>query len=221
MTCGETGVARRVKSGIALSGGLFVYLYPRLAGRAGDLEGFARDLSRGLGFVLSVVVPIAVGLLAVRDWIVRIVFTGEFSHMVDLMVYSVLGDIAAILGEVLKLAVLASGPPRTYIVVGLVTEGLYLGIFVLGLHAVGLSGAVGAYLVAGLLGLPICGAVLIRRVQLKFSPRLVIQLLTAVPVVGLTTLVALGAWTSRGLALTVALVWVAVWRRELQSGCRY
>jgi O-antigen/teichoic acid export membrane protein len=206
---------------IALSGGVFVYLYPRLAGRLGDLEGFSHDLSRGLGFVLSVVVPIAIGLLAVRDWIVRMVFTTEFSRMVDLMAYSMLGDMAAIVGEVLKLALLASGPARTYAIVGLVTEGLYLGVFALGLHVFGLPGATGSYLVASLLGLPICGVVLIRRGQLKVSARLVLQLLLTVPVVGLTTLAPLGAWTSRGLAIAVALVWVAVWRRELLSGCRY
>jgi O-antigen/teichoic acid export membrane protein len=206
---------------IALSGGLFVYLYPRLAGRSGDLEGFSHDLSRGLGFVLSVVVPIAIGLLAVRDWIVRMVFTTEFSRMVDLMAYSMLGDMAAIVGEVLKLALLASGPARTYAIVGLVTEGVYLGVFALGLHVFGLPGATGSYLVASLLGLPICGVVLIRRGQLRLSPRLFLQLLLTVPVVGLTTLAPLGAWTSRGLAIAVALVWVAVWRRELLSGCRY
>jgi O-antigen/teichoic acid export membrane protein len=206
---------------IALSGGLFVYLYPRLAARSGNLEGFSHELSRGLSFVLTVVVPIAIGLLAVRDWIVRMVFTAEFSPMVGLMAYSMLGDMVAIVGEVLKLALLASGTARTYAMVGLVTEGLYLGAFALGLRVFGLRGAAGSYLVASLLALPICGVVLIRRGQLKLSPRLVLQLVFAIPAVGITTLAPLGVWTSRGLAIAVALVWVAAWRRELLSGCRY
>ena len=203
---------------IALSGGLFVYFYPRLAGLSGDVEGFSRELSRGISFVLSVVVPIAVCLLAVRDWIVRAVFTAKFSPMVDLLAYSTLGDMATIVGEVLKLALLASGPPRTYAVVGLVTEGLYLGAFALGLHGFGLRGAVGSYLIASVLALPICGVILIRRGQLKLTRRLVLQLVLTAPAVGIIALAPLDAWTSRGLAIGMALVWVAAWRRELLSG---
>lgn len=203
---------------IALSGGLFVYFYPRLAGLSGDPEGFSRELSRGIGFVLSVVVPIAVCLFAARDWIVRAVFTPKFSPMVDLLAYSTLGDMATIVGEVLKLALLASGPPRTYALVGLVTEGLYLGVFALGLHGFGLRGAAGSYLVAGVLAVPICGIILSRRGQLKLTRRLLLQLVLTVPAVGLTALAPLGSWTSRGLAIGVALGWVTAWRRELLSG---
>ncbi len=167
------------------------------------------------------VLPVAVGLIAVRDWIVRIVFSHEFEPMIQLLGYSMVGDMATIVGEVLKFAILASGASRTYAVLGLVTEAVYLGAFCLGLQAFGLPGAVGAYLVASLLGVMICAAVLVRRGRLRLSGRLTCQLLLALPIVGAVTILPWGGASTPVLAIAVAAGWVAIWWRELRSGWQY
>jgi O-antigen/teichoic acid export membrane protein len=216
---GTMGLSRQYT--IALSGGLFVYLYPRLGARANDLDDFAQELARGLGFALAVVVPAGVGLIAFRDWIVRIVFSHEFEPMIQLMGYSMLGDMATIVGEVLKLAILASGASRTYAALGLVTEAVYLGAFWVGLHAFGLPGAVGAYLAASLLGVVICGAALVRRGRLRLSARLTSQLLLALPIAAVVTIAPWGGGTTRVVAIVLGAAWMAIWWRELRSGWQY
>ncbi len=216
---GTMGLSRQYT--IALSGGLFVYLYPRLGARSNDLDDFAEELVRGLGFALAVVVPVAVGLIAFRDWIVRIVFSHEFEPMIQLMGYSMVGDMATIVGEVLKLAILASGASRTYAVLGLVTEVVYLGAFWLGLHAFGLPGAVGAYLVASLLGVVICGVALVRLGRLRLSVRLTSQLLLALPIAAVVAIAPWGGGTTPVLAIALAAGWMAIWWRELRSAWQY
>jgi hypothetical protein len=152
---------------------------------------------------------------------VRIVFSHEFEPMIQLMGYSMLGDMATIVGEVLKLAILASGASRTYAALGLVTEAVYLGAFWVGLHAFGLPGAVGAYLAASLLGVVICGAALVRRGRLRLSARLTSQLLLALPIAAVVTIAPWGGGTTRVVAIVLGAAWMAIWWRELRSGWQY
>jgi hypothetical protein len=141
--------------------------------------------------------------------------------MIQLMGYSMVGDMATIVGEVLKLAILASGASRTYAVLGLVTEVVYLGAFWLGLHAFGLPGAVGAYLVASLLGVVICGVALVRLGRLRLSVRLTSQLLLALPIAAVVAIAPWGGGTTPVLAIALAAGWMAIWWRELRSAWQY
>jgi O-antigen/teichoic acid export membrane protein len=202
---------------IALQGGIFVYLYPRLVERARNRESFAGELSRGLGFALALIVPVVLTLLTTRDWIVRIVFSEEFTPIVPLMTYSLTGDVFAVLVEILRMALLASGSATLYAILGVFAEGLYLVAFVGGLRLFSLTGAVGAYPFAGVIALFLYGVVLFRRRELEITPRLALQLMFAMTIIGAA---GLGAWTSWELALGLALVWIGCWRREFLAGIR-
>jgi len=205
---------------VAIWAGVFVYLYPRLAELTGHPGSFSRELSKSVGFVLALVVPVSLALIATRDWIVQIVFTPEFSPMIPLMAYSFSGDVLIVLAGVLRIALLASGRACSYIVVGLLDEAAYLGAFLGGLYLSGLTGATQAYLAAGPIGLALYGVVLWRRGELTLPARLVVQLLSVVPVVGAAMMSPPGVWTSRVLALLLAVGWLGVWRRELLAGLR-
>lgn len=203
-----------------ISAGIFVYLYPRLASLTASPEEFSRELSRAAGFALALVVPISLALIATRDWIIQLVFTGEFSSMLPLMGYTLSGDVAEVLVAVLRVALLALGSARSYLLAGLLAEGLYLGAFLGGLHLFGLSGAAGAYLAVSAISLPLYAVVLARRVKLRLSSRLVVQCLSAILVLSVAIMSPVGALTSRALALVLAVIWAGAWRRELLSGVR-
>jgi O-antigen/teichoic acid export membrane protein len=204
----------------AILSGVFVYLYPRLVVLAGRPDSFARELSKSAGFALALVVPISLALIATRDWIVRIVFTSEFSGMIPLMAYSFSGDILTILVGVFRIALLASGRAWLYIVIGLLGEGLYLGAFLGGLRVFGLAGATRAYLAAGVMASALYGIVLARRGEFKLPKRLVLQLLLLLPLIGAAIASPPGIWISRVLALSFAVGWLWIWRNELLSGLR-
>jgi len=201
-----------------ISAGIFVYLYPRLVSLAKSPELFSRELSRAAGFALALVVPISLALIATRDWIIGIVFTGEFSPMLPLMAYTFCGDVAEVLVAIFRVALLASGSVRQYVLAGLLAEGLYLGAFFGGLHVFGLSGAAGAYLAVSVLSLPLYGVMLARRGELRLSLRLAVQCLSAILVLSIAIMFPVGIWTSRVGAFSLAVVWIGAWRRELFSG---
>jgi O-antigen/teichoic acid export membrane protein len=215
---GTMGLSRQYTA--TLAAGIFIYLYPRLVRLAGDSESFARELARSVGFALAIIVPVSLGLVATRDWIVRFVFTGEFSAMVPLMVYSFPGDVAEVLVGILRAALLASGSARSYLIVGFLEQGLYLGMFLAAFKFFGLTGAIAAYLVSGIFGLLMYGIVLAKRGEFRVTGRLLSQLLLTMPTFAVVALSELGTWRSRGLAAGLALVWMWGWRREILSGLR-
>ncbi len=212
---GTMGVSRQYTT--AILAGVFVYLYPRLVELAGRPESFSRELSKTASFTLALVVPISLTLIATRDWIVRLMFTAEFSPIIRLMAYSLSADVLMVLAGIFRTALLALGRARSYVLVGLLGEGLYFGLFFGGLRAFGLVGATGASLAAGVVSLSLYGGALVRWGEFKPPLRLVLQLLF-LPVVGATVLSFPSVGTSRVLALALAAVWLGLWRRELRSG---
>jgi O-antigen/teichoic acid export membrane protein len=215
---GTMSLSRQYTATVAA--GIFIYLYPRLARLPGNSESFARELSRTAGFALAMVVPVSLILVATRDWIVRFVFTGEFSPMIPLMMYSLLGDVAEVLVGILRIGLLATGSARSYLIVGLLEQALYLGLFLGALKFFGLTGAVVSYLVSGVLGLFLYGIVLSKRREFMLSLRLLCQILLTMPAFAMVVLSGLGEWSSRGLAVGLGLAWMWGWRREIISGVR-
>jgi O-antigen/teichoic acid export membrane protein len=204
----------------AILAGVFVYLYPRLAELSGRPAAFSRELSRSSGFALALVVPMSLVLLAGRDWLVRMVFTAEFSPMVPLLAYSLSGDVLMILAGVFRIALLASGRAWSFVMVGLLEEGLYLAAFLGGLRLWGLAGATQSYVAAAALGLALYGIALWRRGECALSARRLLQMVLVLPAVALVAMSPVGRWSSRALALGLALGWLVLWRRELVSGLR-
>jgi O-antigen/teichoic acid export membrane protein len=215
---GTMSLSRQYTS--ALLSGIFVYLYPHLARTAGRSEVFARELTKAVGFGVALVVPISLMLSSTRDWIVQGIFTSAFAPMTHLMVYSLPGDAAEVLVGILRIALLACGPVRSYLVVGLMEQALYLGVFLGAVRLFGLTGAAGAYLVSGIAGSLMYGFALARRGEILLTPRFVWQVLLAGPVVGMVSMSALGVTSSRAFALALALLWIVAYRRELLSGLR-
>jgi len=204
----------------AVLAGVFVYLYPRLAELSGRPASFSTELSRSSGFVLALVVPMSLALLASRDWLVRLVFSAEFAPMVPLLAYSLSGDVLMILAGLFRIALLASGRAWSFVMVGLLEEGLYLVAFLGGLHLWGLVGAAQSYVAAGALGIALYAIALWRHGELALSARRLLQMSLVLPALGLVAMGPMGGGSSRALALALGLGWLALWRREVVSGLR-
>lgn len=209
---GVMGLSRQYSS--AFMAALFVHIYPTLSQVAQDREAFRAEINRALRFVLGVTVPVALLLLASRDFLVALVFTEEFAEMVPLMIWTIPVDVFVIALGVLRMAVLASTDNRAFVVLGLAFEGVYAISFVVGLKLYGLQGAVAAYAVAAAVGLLLFGGYMGRRGLLKPPTGIAVLFIAASALLlaaGLVPLEPIG----RASMILAAALWVYAERHEL------
>jgi O-antigen/teichoic acid export membrane protein len=129
----------------AILGGVFVALYPRLSALSDQLPALAKERAQALRYVFALGVPLALGLLATRDWLIAVVLTDEFAAAEGLFRWTAPGDVLILLGGVLQISLLAQGTARRFVFAGLLSEAIYLSLFI-GLRGYGLDGAAAAYL---------------------------------------------------------------------------
>ena len=215
---GVIGLSRQYTS--AVMGGVFVYLFPRLTGLADSPEDFRREVSAGLQFLLATVVPGALMLIGFRDWIVLLIFTEEFLPMVPLLGILAGADVLLMIGTVVHTAVLAAGGVRAYVALGVLGEGLYLVLFLLGLRIFGLPGALWAYVARGILVLPLYSLPPRRTARLRVDRSLWAQgAAGAVLVAGLLALPA-GGWTAKAAAVALSAGWLWAFRGQVAAAWR-
>jgi len=215
---GVMGLSRQYTT--ALMSGVFVYLYPSLSALARDRERFAEELASVGRVMLAVSVPLALALLATRDWIVPLVFTREFSGMVPLMAFSAIGDVPALTASMLHVSLLAAGRPLAYGVLGALAGVLNLGLFYWGLTVFGLTGAVGAYVAFGCVELAMMLAYLTWGAKIDLGGRFFGQIFAAIPLLAGAALLPAGAWTTRLICVVLAVGWIGLWRKDLERGVK-
>ena len=74
---------------------LSVYYLPKLSGLK-DVVSIKKEIRRGQMMILPFVVASAVAMFFMRDWIIWLLFSGEFSDMRDLFLFQLLGDVIKI-----------------------------------------------------------------------------------------------------------------------------
>lgn len=213
---GVMGISRQYV--MAVMGGLFVYLFPRLSGLRDDHKCFRRELDSSLRFLVALCTPLGFIWLGFRDWFVILVFTREFLPMVPLVSFSAPGDFLAFLAGGLRFAALASVSPWVFGALSLSGEMLYLLLFLVGLHSFGLPGAVGAYLLAMGSHALLLGGVLCLRGRFRLGGRLAGQLLLAGGAFLALAAADPGSMAVKGLALVGAGLWTFLWREDLRAG---
>lgn len=210
---GAMGLSRQYSA--AFMAALFVHVYPALSRVVGDRVDFRGEIARALRFVLGVSVPVALVLLASRDFLVALVFTSEFTEMVPLMMWTIPVDALVIALGVLRMAVLASADNRAFVVLGVGFEVIYAISFVVGMRMAGLQGAVAAYGVAAVFGLILFGGHLARRGLLGLPRALALRGCAGVVLLVAAALLPLGP-ASRGLMGSVAGLWLYLEASELK-----
>ncbi len=214
---GVMGLSRQYT--VALSGAVFVYLYPRISAAVADTaEARGKEIRSSLRFILAIAVPAGLVLLSTRDIIVPLLLSDEFSPMIPLIGFTAPGDLLALNVALFQIVLLAMGRMRAFLTLSIGGELLYLAFFVVGVGAFGLKGAVVGYLLWGIVLVPLY----IRAVGLDGSwwglgsegPRLIV----GVAMVGGLALLPYGTWPVRVLGALGVLGWVWVHRREIIPG---
>lgn len=125
---------------------LSVYYLPRLAGLKNN-----NDVRREVFAVYKLMLPfLAIASLVIyllRDLIITIVFTGEFTAMRDLFLYQLMGDFLKMSGWVLGFIMIARAMTRTFIIMELLNYGLFILLSYFLIPQFGLVGSAMAYVV--------------------------------------------------------------------------
>lgn len=128
--------------------GTLVHDYLARAAAITDRDGLAELIDRRMRLMAGIAIPTLLGLLALRQILVELLYTAEFTPAVPVLEWIVVGDLVRLPGSVLAVTLLSQGRGASYLVVELVLGGsLLLGTSV-GLTVLGLEGAGIAYLIA-------------------------------------------------------------------------
>lgn len=211
---GVMGLSRQYT--VALSGAVFVYLYPKIAAAVNTRSDVAgREVRSSLRFILSIGIPAALVLLSARDVLVPLLLSEEFRPMIPLLGYTAPGDLLALNVALFQIVLLAMGRTRAFVALSVGGELLYAGLFVLGVTILGLKGAVLGYLVWGLAMVPLY----VRAVGLKGRwwglEADGVRLLVGLTAVAGIAVMPIGSWTTRIGAVCLAIGWAMAHRREL------
>lgn len=199
----------------AVLGGVFVALYPRLSAQAGRGEEFAASRASGIRYVFVLAVPLALILLASREWLIALVFTSEFAAAERLFRWTAPGDVLLFLSGVLQIGLLATGAARRFVLVGLASELIYFACFIVGVDRFGLDGAAAAYFVAAVASVWLFARAQGLGVLALARDIRPLRAALGVIVVGGSALLALNGLPERAAVLLVALVWLWVHRAIL------
>ena len=210
---GTLGLSRQYTA--AFSAAVFVYAYPLLSRVAKEATRFGGELENALRFVLAMGVPVALLLLASRDFLVALVYTADFAPMVPLLAWTVSADALALVLAVFRIAVLAAATARTFLYLGIGFEIAYALVFWAGLQLWGLEGAVAAYAVATLMGVLAFAPVAARFGHGGVSSAVMARVLAGAALLVAAFFVPL-SWFGRLAMLLAAAAWVVVEREELK-----
>ncbi|HUO72540.1 MAG TPA: hypothetical protein VMU39_17360 [Solirubrobacteraceae bacterium] len=133
---------------VAVSAGLFVYLYPRFSSQLRDPGAMAAEGTRTVRFLLAVLVPSACVQEVFRGPGVALVLSPQFAPVAALLALTIPADLLFLVGTVPRTAMLAQGRAREYVALGVGGEAVRLAAFAVGLALRSLSAAIAGLLVA-------------------------------------------------------------------------
>jgi PST family polysaccharide transporter len=182
--------------------------YPRLSSTIHDRTEACRLVNEQIGAMLLIGLPVIVGMQASAPWLVRLLYSSQFSGALEVIRWQIVGDIFKIVSAPLAYVILASRRGRLYwfvetsaIVTLVVISSMILPM--LGLKATGVG-----YLSSAILYFPL--VYIIARKLIGFSLdkgalRLIVASVTAVSFVGVAS-----AWCAMaGLIVGVPLAAIA------------
>lgn len=99
--------------------------YPRLTAVIKDNSAVNLLVNEQSEVALLLAAPVLMAMLALAPWIIRLLYSGEFSEATEVLRWQVLGDILKIVSWPLGFIILASGAGKTF----MCTEWLGMGVF--------------------------------------------------------------------------------------------
>lgn len=102
--------------------------YPRLTATMSDHTTATRLVNEQTEVALLLCAPVLLAMLGLAPWVIRLLYSAEFGPAVEILRWQLFGDILKVMSWPLGFVLLAAGAGKTYVA----TEGLGMGIFVLG-----------------------------------------------------------------------------------------
>ena len=153
--------------------------YPRLTAVINDPEAANRLVNEQTEVALLLATPVLLAMLALAPWVVRLLYTAEFTDAADVLRWQVLGDFLKVVSWPLGFILLAAGAGRTF----MLTEWVGMGSFVLftwvGLPLIGIAATGVAFLGLYVVYLPLVYWLAVRRTGFRWSRAVALQLLLA------------------------------------------
>jgi len=132
---------------------LWSYAYPRLAEVISDEQLVGDELSKVLRLGILLITPMMFGILGVRDFLVRLLYTAEFLPAASLMTVQLWGDFARFLVWWVELPLYAGGKLSRIVMIEACYSLGYLTFGTILLHTLGLLGVCLGYMAANGLAL--------------------------------------------------------------------
>jgi O-antigen/teichoic acid export membrane protein len=127
-------------------GAMSLDYYPRLAEAASDHAELRRMVNEQARVSLLMAGPVVLGMIALSDQVVAMLYTSEFAITSDILRWQLLGDVVKIGSWTLGYLVLAQGKPRVYFVTELTWAASYVIVLVVLLPSLGLYATPVAYI---------------------------------------------------------------------------
>lgn len=131
---------------------LSIYFLPRLAVLQNAVE-LSAELRKGVGFLVMTLPLVCVAIFLLRDWIIPLLFTSEFSDVGELILPQLLGDLFKMPGWLLGYYMLARAMTKWFIAGDVIFSALFLSTSLVLIDHLGTIGACYSHLLTNALHL--------------------------------------------------------------------
>lgn len=143
--------------------------FPRLTAAIPDRSAASRMVNEQTEVALLLCAPVALAMMALAPWVIRLLYSGEFTPAVGILRWQILGDILKVMSWPLGFVLIAAGAGKTFIL----TESVAMGVFVAGaqvaIPAIGVTAAGMAFLAMYVGYLPLVFLLARRRIGFRWT----------------------------------------------------
>ena len=125
---------------------LTVYYLPRLS-EINDIQVLRKEIIKVYRFIMPITIAGAVSVFLLREWLIRLLFTAEFTPMIDLLGWQLIGDVVKIGSWVLGFVMLGRAMTTPYIITEILFSFSLVGITFALTPLFGLKAAVIAFFI--------------------------------------------------------------------------
>jgi len=121
-----------------------IYYLPKLSEMKNDTD-LRAEVNLTFKIVVPVVIVMALVVFLLRYYVIIIALSDDFLPMMDLFGYQLLGDIFRVVSLVYVYTLIAKAKIKHYLILEILTVGLYMGLSYLLIGSIGLKGAIIGY----------------------------------------------------------------------------
>jgi len=147
--------------------------FPRLTALIPDSRAATRMVNEQTEVALLLCAPVALAMMALAPWVIRLLYSANFSPAVAILRWQILGDILKVASWPLGFVLVAAGAGKTFVL----TESAAMGVFVVGAEfcvpMVGVTAAGMAFLAMYIGYLPLVFFLARRRIGFSWTPAVI------------------------------------------------